>query len=296
MIRNIHRHRSSKESTSMIKHLLPLYIAILLIASASFASDVEYSTTGAMDTPATMGGDREGWGSDFITRWDNDTGADLLIEEFGWPCGGWWAQFWYVWITDVLPANPYTLEFYGTFVAASEDDTEWPPSLYTYVDVSGEGIVVPAGASMYFGYGNPGMGGQIAFNGVETFSWYEDSWDMDGDFGRTAVMQFRGSFVATSTAGPAPGAVVLQGSHPNPFNPSTTLTFSLPQQMAVTLVLYSPEGRPVRRLLQESRGAGRQQVHWDGTDDRGFALPSGVYLVRLETEEAVRGCKVVLAK
>jgi hypothetical protein len=159
-------------------------------------ADVEYSTTGALDTPATMGGDVDGWGSDFITRWHNDTGADVAIVEFGWPCGGFWARFWYVWITDTLPADPYTLELYGTFVAASEDDTEWPPSQYTYVDVSGEGIVIPEGATMYFGYGNPGMGGQIAFNGVETYSYLDDGWDLDGDFGRTAVLQFKGDLAS----------------------------------------------------------------------------------------------------
>ena len=279
----------------MIKHLL-LLCRLVLFASSSLAADVEYSTTGAMDTPATMGGDRDGWGTEFITRWDNTTGADVIIEEFGWPCGGWWSQFWYVWITDTLPADPYTLEFYGSFVATSEDDTEWPPSLYTYVDVSDEGIVIPAGASMYFGYGNPGMGGQIAFNGVETFSWLDDAWDMDGDFGRTAVMQFKGSFGTSSGGRRDPGAVALLGNHPNPFNPSTTITFSLPRDMAVDLVVYSLQGRPVRRLLQGGRDAGTHQVVWDGTDQQGRAVPSGIYLVRMVTEDGVDARKVVVAK
>jgi len=169
--------------------------------SRDVRTDVEYSTTGTMDTPATLGGDREGWGTDFITRWTNDTGNDVAITEFGWPCGGFWSQFWYVWISDTMPADPYTLEFFGSFVATSEDDLEWPPSQYTYIDMTDEGIIIPEGATMYFGYGNPGMGGQIAFNGVETYSWLEDVWDMDGDFGRTAVMQFRGEFASVPVEG-----------------------------------------------------------------------------------------------
>jgi|GEM_PF-2470705 len=280
----------------MTKHQLLLTIAIALFASSSFAADVEYSTTGAMDTPATLGGDRDGWGTEFITRWDNLTGADVIIEEFGWPCGGWWSQFWYVWITDTLPADPYTLEYYGSFVAASEDDTEWPPSVYTYVDVSDEGIVVPAGASMYFGYGNPGMGGQIPFNGTETFSWLDDAWDMDGDFGRTAVLQFKGTFGVASAAGETPGAVALLDNHPNPFNPATTITFSLPRDMAVSLDVYSLQGRHVSRLLQGSRNAGTHRVIWDGTDQEGYAAPSGTYLARMVTEEGVETSKMVLAK
>lgn len=278
-----------------MSRLPKLVLLALLLASPALASDVEYSTTGAMDTPATLGGDRDGWGTDFITRWDNDTGHDVLIEEFGWPCGGWWSQFWYVWITDALPPDPYTLQYFGSFVAASEDDSEWPPSTYTYVDVAAEDIVVPAGASMVFGYGNPGMGGQIGFNGVETFSWYEEAWDMDGDFGRTAVMQFRGSFGAVG-AGAAPGAVALLANHPNPFNPATTLGFTLPRDMAAELVVYSVQGRPLRTLVRGMQSAGTHRVDWDGRDGEGRAAASGVYLVRLETEDGVRARRIVLAK
>ena len=155
----------------MIPRLLPL--SLLLLAVTATAWDVEYSTTGAMDLPATAGGDRDFWGSDFMTRWDNTTGADVMLKEFGWPCGGWWSQFWYVWITDTLPAGPFGLEYYGSFVAASADETEYPPSTYTYIDVSAEAIVIPAGESMYFGYGNPGMGGHVAFNGTQTFSYLD---------------------------------------------------------------------------------------------------------------------------
>jgi hypothetical protein len=279
----------------MIKHLLLLLITCLLSYS-TLASDVEYSTTGTMDTPATKGGDRDGWGTEFLTRWDNNTGADVFLEELAWPCGGWWAQFWYVWITDTMPADPYTLEYYGSFVATIEDDTEWPPSLYTYIDVSGEGIVVPVGASMYFGYSNPGMAGQIAFNGVETFSWLDDSWDMDGNFGRTAVMQFRGTFGASPVEDDTPRAMALMGNHPNPFNPSTTISFSLPRDMTVDLVVYSMQGRPVRRLLQGRRDAGTHQVVWDGTDEFGREVPSGIYLTRIVTEDGVDARKVMLAK
>ena len=280
----------------MIKQLLIILFALGFMTSPALASDVEYSTTGTMDTPATKGGDRDGWGTEFLTRWDNNTGSDVFIEELAWPCGGWWAQFWYVWITDIMPSDPYTLEYYGSFVATSEDDTEWPPSLYTYIDVKSEGMVVPAGATMYFGYSNPGMAGQIAFNGVETFSWFDESWDMDGNFGRTAVMQFKGTFGASPVEGGLPKVVALLGNHPNPFNPSTTITFSLPRDMAVELVVYSMQGRPVRRLLQGRRAAGLNQVVWDGTDEASRVVPSGVYLTRIVTEDGVQARKVVLAK
>jgi FlgD Ig-like domain len=280
----------------MTKHLLPVFIALFLLPSISLAADVEYSTTGVMDTPATMGGDRDGWGTEFITCWDNTTGNDVTIDEFGWPCGGFWSQFWYVWITDNLPVDPYTLQFYGSFVATSEDDTEWPPSQYTYIDMSDENIVIPAGATMYFGYGNPGMGGQIGFNGVETWSWLDDNWDMDGDFGRTAVMQFKGTFALASVEEDTPVSIVTLSNHPSPFNLSTTFTFSLPRDMTVNLNVYSLHGRLVCRLLHGVQGAGLQRVVWDGTDQQGRAVPSGIYLAKLMTVEGINLRRIVLAR
>lgn len=284
--------------TSLLARCL-LTLALLpvaLWAGPVRAADVQYSTAGVLDTPATQGGDRDGWGTEFITRWENTTCRDVVLEEFGWPCGGWWAQFWYVWIIDSLPQDPYTLQHYGTFVAASEDDTEYPPRLYTYVDVSDEGIVVPAGASMYFGYGNPGLGGQIAANGVATYSWYEEAWDLDGDFGRTALLQFKGSFTAASAAGEMPAGVTLRGNHPNPFNPQTTISFALPRAMNVSLDVVSLTGRRVRSLVQGSLEAGGHEVFWNGTDQQGRAVSSGIYLVRLVTEDGTRTGKMLLVK
>ena len=273
-----------------------LVILLVALGTPAAAADVEYSTTGVMDTPATNGGDRDGWGSDFITRWHNDTGHDVLLEEFGWPCGGWWSQFWYVWIRDTLPAAPWGLEYYGSFVALSEDDTAYPPAVYTYVDVAGEGIVVPAGATMYFGYGNPGMGGHILYNGVDTWSWLDGPWDRDGDFGRTAVLQFRGSFAAPAAAGGVPGAAAHLGAHPNPFNPRTTIRFALPREMTVSLDVCGLDGRRVRRLVDGRRAAGPQTVVWDGRDAAGQAVAAGTYLLRLVREDGTEVSKLTLVK
>jgi len=178
--------------TGKDRQMVGLTPSVTTNTPSSVRAMVEYNTAGAMDTPATAAGDRDGWGTEFITRWDNTTGEDITIIELGWPCGGWWSNFWYVWITTEMPADPYTLEHFGSFVAAVEDDTEYPPSQYTYIDMTDEGIIIPAGASMYFGYGNPGLAGQVYGASAETFSWYEDGWDSDNGFGRTTILQFKG--------------------------------------------------------------------------------------------------------
>jgi len=196
-----------------------------------------------------------------------------------------------VWISDTLPIDPYTLQYYGSFVAASEDDTEWPPSTYTYVDMHDEGIVIPAGASMYFGYGNPGMGGQIATNGVATYSWLDDGWDLDSDFGRTAVMQFKGSFLVSPVQDEVPASLALLGNHPNPFNPRTTIRFELPAAGRVELAVYDAAGRRVAVLADGYETAGEHEVVWDTT---GHA--PGVYLYRLTAGSAALVRRFVVSR
>jgi hypothetical protein len=74
------------------------------------------------------------------------------------------------------------------------------------------------------------------------------------------------------------------GNYPNPFNPMTTIAFSLDRASGVRLTLYTPDGRRVRTLVDEYRYAGGYEVSWDGTDQSGRSLPSGTYLARLESD------------
>lgn len=169
-------------------------------AGQTTRADVEYNTAGALDTPATLGGSADGWGTYFIASWANLTGQNVYLAEFGWPCGGPGPVDWVVWITSGgMPGAPGTQTYSGSWVPASGDDVTLPPPVYSYIDVSGEGIVVPADMVMYFGYENPGLGGQVEANGTETWAWYEGGWDADSGWGRTAVLQFKGSFGGVAT-------------------------------------------------------------------------------------------------
>ncbi len=69
-------------------------------------------------------------------------------------------------------------------------------------------------------------------------------------------------------------------NHPNPFNPRTTLSFDLAQTGRVELGVYDLQGRRVRVLVSEMLPAGRHEVMWDGLDNRGRALSSGLYFAR----------------
>jgi hypothetical protein len=82
-----------------------------------------------------------------------------------------------------------------------------------------------------------------------------------------------------------PGAVVLRHNYPNPFNPSTTIEYEIPfgiETVPVKILIYDIRGRLVKILVNENKSSGSFQVHWDGRDDRGISVGSGVYLYTLK--------------
>ena len=84
---------------------------------------------------------------------------------------------------------------------------------------------------------------------------------------------------------PVPEEYGLQQNHPNPFNPNTTIRYSLPEASSVSLTIYDIMGREVRSwVLQES--AGYRQVVWDGKDHSGRLAPAGIYITRIVAASA----------
>ncbi len=106
------------------------------------------------------------------------------------------------------------------------------------------------------------------------------------------------SFTSDVTAAPELPAVryALQPNHPNPFNPNTLIRYSLAVPGRVDLRVYDLRGRLVRTLVAADRPAGWQQAVWDGRDDAGIAVASGVYFYRLESGSFLRSRKMLLLK
>ena len=88
----------------------------------------------------------------------------------------------------------------------------------------------------------------------------------------------------------------LKDNFPNPFNPSTTLRFSLSDEDYVRLTIHDISGRIVRTLIDNTRTAGTHQVVWDGRDSRNAAVATGLYFVRVETSSDVQTQKIALIK
>ncbi len=103
------------------------------------------------------------------------------------------------------------------------------------------------------------------------------------------------SLVAVDPAG-APTTLAVRSATPNPFNPITEIHCDLPAEGPVALAVYDLGGHAVRHLLDESRGAGTFSVIWNGRDDSGRLVPSGVYFARLSAAGQESVLKLVLAK
>ena len=99
--------------------------------------------------------------------------------------------------------------------------------------------------------------------------------------------------VEGETAAPVPNALSLR-NYPNPFNASTVLSFAITDDGPAQVHLYDALGQPVALLMDRSIRAGRHEVVWDGTDNRGQEVASGVYLAKLITEGTAITRKLLL--
>ncbi len=88
----------------------------------------------------------------------------------------------------------------------------------------------------------------------------------------------------------------LNSAYPNPFNPSTTLSFSLKEQGDVNLDIYNQKGQKVRSLISGSLSAGEHQIVWHGTDDQGRQVASGLYFYRMKSGKYSSTRKMIMMK
>ncbi len=117
-----------------------------------------------------------------------------------------------------------------------------------------------------------------------------------GEVTSTGAVVLHGG-VEVEVAAVAPGRSYLSGGTPNPFNPVTTLRYGLAAPGPVRLLVYDARGRQVRTLVQKPYSpAGTYSATWDGVDDGGRSMPSGIYLVRLQTLEQMFTRRVTLLK
>jgi hypothetical protein len=93
-----------------------------------------------------------------------------------------------------------------------------------------------------------------------------------------------------------PNTFFLSQNFPNPFNPSTIIRFGLPVAEKVTIKVYDVLGREVKTLINEELRPGYHQVEWDGTNNYGARVSSGIYIYRMVAGKFLKTMKMMMLK
>jgi hypothetical protein len=148
------------------------------------------------------------------------------------------------------------------------------------------------------GFSEPVRYRTVELDGVTEFR-YVDSFVEPGETYRyhIGVLDRDGEFMSPTMEVTIPTAeTALFQNEPNPFNPTTTISFVLPTAQRARLSVYDASGKLVRTLVDGVTGYGTHHIEWDGTDNLGNEVGSGVYFYRLEAGKFQQSRKMVLLK
>ena len=136
--------------------------------------------------------------------------------------------------------------------------------------------------------GFPANDGAPLFLGVRTEGIYFD------DIGVYNIYTISG--VETVGGAPTGTRAAIRKAFPNPFNPSTTLEFSVPKHGAVAVRIFDLQGRAVATLVNEPMNAGVYRVKWNGQDDGGRAQSSGIYFAQIQSGGSRQSVRLTMLK
>lgn len=91
-------------------------------------------------------------------------------------------------------------------------------------------------------------------------------------------------------------SIILTSNYPNPFNPETTISYGLPNDSKVELMIYNVKGQLVKTLVNDVVPAGSHSVVWNGKDESGRSVASGIYFYRLTTDKKTINKKMLMLK
>ncbi|MBN2410274.1 T9SS type A sorting domain-containing protein [candidate division KSB1 bacterium] len=94
----------------------------------------------------------------------------------------------------------------------------------------------------------------------------------------------------------SPGGFLLDQNYPNPFNGRTAITFRVPRSEKAILKIYNINGQEVRGLMNDRIAAGQHKIIWDGLDNSGNSVSSGVYIYKLSTKDYFSSRKLILLR
>ena len=126
--------------------------------------------------------------------------------------------------------------------------------------------------------------------GVDKVYYRLEQVDLDGSIAQSNVIE-----VLLGARMPLPTEFAVN-VYPNPFNPSTTISYDLPEAGPVSVVIYDVLGQQVRRLVSQVTSAGRYSIQWDARDNQGRGVASGVYIAKVDAGTSTLSQKMLLLK
>lgn len=184
--------------------------------------------------------------------------------------------------------NVETSEYDHASISVSSDGTNW-----TQVWTNPSGVEDAAWTRVEYDLSAVADGQSTVYlrwtMGTTDGSWQYSGWNLDD-------IEIWGLSAYAAAVGDTPRAGVRVGNHPNPFNPSTRIEVELQRAGRVQLDVYDVQGRRVRSLYDGRLDAGVKSFTWDGCDDGGSRLGSGVYFGRVSGDAGQAQVKMVLVK
>ncbi|MCL2063966.1 MAG: T9SS type A sorting domain-containing protein [Candidatus Cloacimonetes bacterium] len=145
-------------------------------------------------------------------------------------------------------------------------------------DKSGYSTILPADTTEYTL--------EIVLEYETTYNWYIIAFNQYGDSIDNQVFSFMTKeFVSEKDESALPLRTELLSNFPNPFNPETIIRFNLAVDSMVSIDIYNIRGQKIKSLLNDFRISGEYQVIWEGTDNFGRSVGSGVYFYRMTTDD-----------
>ncbi|KQC08015.1 MAG: hypothetical protein APR54_05180 [Candidatus Cloacimonas sp. SDB] len=118
---------------------------------------------------------------------------------------------------------------------------------------------------------------------------------IDGEFTQIQIPMFESVNAYNNDIPPEITGIQLS-NYPNPFNPTTTISFSLPEGSKVEVFIYNIKGQLVKNISKGTYDKGIHKIKWDGTDYQGKSLGSGLYICALVTDRVTTQCKMLFLK
>ncbi len=175
------------------------------------------------------------------------------------------------------------------------------PELGSRIFIRGNLIFVRYEHIIFVYENNPNTSEPIAiFNGlnhiynVELMEYAGTNYLITIEMGNIGLFEY--TYVPSSTEDELPKPGITLSNYPNPFNPETNIVFNLPEEGNVKLEIYNIKGQKVKTLMDCYMSPGRSEMIWNGRDDNGKPVGSGVYFYQLVTEKKTITQKMILIK